>query len=125
MGALSRAVYAVFGTLAIVVGAATLVMPQLVLGDERDGLAAHLVREEAAAFVFIGLMYFWCLRHFAQRRPVHLGLLLFSTLFAAIHWVEYIGGNRELLSPLLNSVPALALLATAPFRREGRDSRRA
>jgi sulfatase modifying factor 1 len=40
--------------------------------------------------------------------------LLFTALFAAIHWAEYLGDRRSLLSPLVNTVPFLALLAVRP-----------
>src|SRR5687768_8968668 len=69
--------YALFGGVSLIAGAAALLAPGIVLGDATTPLTAHLIREEAAAFVFIGLMFFWCIRHFEQRRPVHLALLVF------------------------------------------------
>jgi hypothetical protein len=114
----SRVVYIVFGALAVISGAAALLAPSLVLGsDVYSPLTAHLIREQAAGFVFIGLMFFWCLTHFDQRRPVHLGLLLFTALFAAIHWADYLQDRRQLWSPLVNTLPALALAVAAPFGR--------
>src|SRR4030095_2028045 len=113
----TRAVYALFGGLATIAGAVSLVAPATVLPDGRSPLAAHLIREEAAAFVFIGLMFFWCIRHYDHRRPVHLGLLLFTALFAGIHWHDYLRDQRSLLSPLINTLPMLALAVTAPLAR--------
>ena len=111
-------VYALFGTLAVVLSVAVLLFPRLALPpDAFSTLTAHLVREEGALGVFVGLMAFWCLLHFEQRRPVHLALLLFAALFAAIHWAEYFQGRRHLLSPMANSVPFLALAATLPIGR--------
>jgi hypothetical protein len=72
------------------------------------------VREQGAEAVFIGLMAIWCLRHFEARRPVHLALLVFAALFAAVHWLEFVHARRGLASPLVNSVPLAALLATTP-----------
>jgi hypothetical protein len=97
------------------------VRPELALPpDAYSPVTAHLVREQGAEGVFIGLMALWCLAHFAQRRPVHYALLVFASLFALIHWAEYLGGRRPLASPLVNSVPFLLLIATAPGPKEGR-----
>ena len=63
---------------ALLAGVAALLRPALVLPDVYSHLTAHLVREEAACFVFVGLMSFWCLGHFDERRPVHLALLTFT-----------------------------------------------
>lgn len=118
MKAFTRAIYAAFGALAVGAGTAALLAPALALPQEMySPMTAHLIREQAAGFVFIGLMFFWCFRHFEQRRPVHLALLLFTGLFAAIHWADYLQEHRDLLSPVINTLPVLALAATAPFAR--------
>lgn len=117
MRLLTRAIYLVFGTLAIGLGALVLVEPSLALPrDEFSALGAHLVRELGAQGVFIGLMALWCLFHHEQRRPVHAALVLFTALFAAIHWWEYVLERRQVMSPLLNSVPFVLFAATLPAR---------
>lgn len=111
-------VYAVFGILATGLSLLALVNPAFVLEREAySPLTAHLVREQAAGGVFIGIMAIWCVFNFEQRRPVHCALLLFAALFAGIHWAEYLAARRDLSSPLINSLPFLALLATTPFTR--------
>jgi uncharacterized membrane protein len=118
MKAFTLAIYAVLGALALSAGTAALLVPALAIPPESySPMTAHLIREQAAGFVFIGLMLFWCLRHFEQRRPVHLALLLFTGLFAAIHWADYLQEHRYVLSPVINTLPVLALAATAPFAR--------
>lgn len=118
MKPITLAVYALIGALGIILGLAALLMPALALPPEaRSPLTEHLIREQGAEGIFIGLMAFWCLAHFEQRRPVHYALLLFAALFAAIHWAEYFANRRHLLSPLVNSVPLLLLSATAPWAR--------
>ena len=118
MKRVAPAVYAVFGALAIGFGALVLVKPALALPPESyTPVTAHLIREQGAEWVFIGLMAFWCLANLETRRPVHFALLLFTGLFAMIHWDEYLHGNRHLLSPVLNSLPFLAFAATTPFTR--------
>lgn len=118
MKTLTRVVYMLFGGLGLIAGSVALLRPTLILSpDVYSPLTAHLVREQAAGFVFIGLMFFWCLRHFDRRRPVHLALLLFTFLFAVIHWSEYLQDHRDIWSPALNTIPSLVLAITAPFNR--------
>src|SRR5262245_55281276 len=111
----TRAVYGILGALMLGVSLVGLLKPALILpAEECTPLTAHLVREQAAGGVSIGLMALWCLFHQRQRRDVHLGLLIFTALFAAIHWLEFVQGRRHIASPLLNSLPFLALLAITP-----------
>lgn len=118
MKAFTLVIYAVFGALAVGAGTAALLAPALALPQEMySPMTAHLIREQAAGFVFIGLMFFWCFRHFEQRRPVHLALLLFTGLFAAIHWADYLRDHRNVLYPVINTLPVLFLAVTAPFAR--------
>jgi len=113
---LGRAVYASFGVLAVLLGALALIRPNLALPpDASSPLTMHLVREQGAEGIFIGLMALWCYFHFESRRPVHLALMLFSFLFAMIHWLEYFEGRRTLLSPIFNSVPLVLFIVTAPW----------
>jgi hypothetical protein len=67
--------------------------------------------------VFIGLMFFWCIRHYEQRRPVHMAFLVFIALFAGVHWRDYLVNRGNVTSPLVNSVPVALLVVTAPFKR--------
>lgn len=110
-------VYAVLGGLALLAGLVAYVMPGVALpSNQVTPLTAHLTRELSSAFIFIGLMFFWCIRHYPQRRPVHLALLVFTLFFAGAHWPGSFA-NRELTSILLNSVPVALLAITAPFVR--------
>ena len=130
MKTLARLIYAVFGTLVIGLSVLVLVRPTIALPfDDRTPLTAHLVQEQGAEGLVVGLMAFWCLRNFERRRAVHLTLLAFALAFAAIHWLEFLHGRRSLASPMMNSLPLLLLLAATPRRRraggpkEGRSTR--
>lgn len=119
MAIVARVIYGVLGGLAIGLGVLVLFKPALALPAEADStLTAHLVREQGAEGIFIGLMAFWCLFNFDRRRTVHFALMLFTILFAGIHWFEYLHARRSLLSPIANSVPFLALVVAtrAPWR---------
>jgi hypothetical protein len=119
----TRGMYVVFGTLALLAGAAALLQPTLILPDVHSQLAAHLIREEAACFIFVGLMFFWCFSHFDERRPVHLALLAFTAIFAGIHWADYLRDLRNLISPLVNTAPVLILAVTAPWTPDRRATK--
>ena len=118
MRSLTVVLYAIFGASAVLAGLAVLASPSLVTDEAADsGLVAHLLREQAAGFVFIGLMFFWCMKHFEERRPVHFGFMVFTALFAAIHWLGYVQGAGGLASPVVNTIPFALLAATAPRPR--------
>jgi hypothetical protein len=111
-------VYVVFGALTVAAGVLALLNPSVAVPpDAASPLTRHLVREQGSEGVFIGLMFLWCAFHFEERRPVHFALLLFAVLFAGIHWAEYFSGRRQLLSPILNSLPFVWLAVTAPWSR--------
>ena len=111
-------VYALFGILALAAGLVAFVMPAVALpAGEMTPLTSHLTRELSSAFVFIGLMFFWCIRHYEERRPVHLAFLVFIALFAGVHLQDYLGDRSDVMSPLLNSIPVALLAITAPFKQ--------
>ena len=112
-------VYAVLGGLALLAGLVAYVMPGVALpANQVTPLTAHLTRELSSAFIFIGLMFFWCLRHYPQRRPVHLALLVFTVFFAGAHWPDSFANRRELVSILINAIPVALLGITAPYRQQ-------
>ena len=122
MKGLTRAVYLLLGGVILALSAVALVRPEVALHpEETSALTRHLVQEQAAGGVFIGGMALWCAFHLERRRPVHLALLLFTFLFAAIHWAEYLHARRTLVSPLANSVPfVLLVLASRPWPGEAK-----
>jgi len=121
---LARIVYAVLGTVFAGLGIVALVRPSIVVSAANDNaLTAHLTREQGAEALFVGLMTWWCAFQGRERRPIHFMLLLFAFLFAAIHWAEYVHGRRQIVSPLVNSIPFLMLLVVTPF--DGRWERAA
>jgi len=117
MTAFTKVVYALLGTFALVAAAVALVWPELALPPDALPIARHLVREQAALFIFIGLMFFWCLTHYEQRRPVHLALLAFIIVFAGVHWLDYVSGRAGIVGPLINTIP-VALIAVTAFGRQ-------
>ena len=125
MKGVARAIYGLLGAVAIVLSILVLCKPALALHPEDySPLTAHLIREQGAEGLFIGLMAFWCLLNFDKRRPVHFALILFTALFAGIHWAEYFHARRQLSSPLLNSIPLLLLIAATPFRFQPNEAHR-
>jgi uncharacterized membrane protein len=112
MKKISLLVYGLYGIVAVLAGMALLLLPT-VLEPEAAGKYIHFLREQGAATIFVGLMSFWLLFHYDQRRTVHLFLTVFAFLLAAIHWFDYFGGRKPLASALINSVGFVVLLALA------------
>jgi hypothetical protein len=111
---LNLIIYGVFGSIAIVYGIAHLLFPgSLVPEAARSFSFSHNLREQAAAGIFIGLMSWWCIFNYDRRQLVHLFLMVFALLLAAIHWFDFFTGNLPWISPLYNSVPFLVLLFMA------------
>lgn len=118
MQRLRLGVYAVIGAFSLIAGSAAVIRPSLAIDRAAtDPLVDHLVREQGAGFVFIGLMALWGLLRPDARRGVHLALVVFTALFAAIHWYAFALDQRNLVSPLVNSVPVTVLLVTMPRRQ--------
>jgi uncharacterized membrane protein len=122
----NQIIYGLFGVVAILLGVAVLVFPSLLTSEaERTVQMMHVLREEAAAGVFIGLMSIWCIFNYEKRASVHYFLIVYTFLMAAIHWFDYSTGHRHLMSPLVNTVPfgvlvLMALLSRSPAAvREG------
>lgn len=114
----NRIIYGLFGAVALLYSVATLVSPGVLESEAAQSVrVTHLMREQGAAGVFIGLMAFWCAVNYERRQSVHYLLMVFALLLAAIHWVDYFSGNIGWLSPVYNSVPFAVLLIMAVVSR--------
>lgn len=114
MKTVNKVIYSLFGALALLYGVAALISPALVAGNPaRSFPLSHLIREQGAAGVFIGLMAFWCVVNYERRRSVHYFLMAFAFLLAAIHWLDFFAGHIGWMSPIYNSVPFTILLVMA------------
>ena len=110
--------YGLFGGGALLIGTVGLLFPSVVVEEAaRDSLVSHLVREEAAAAVFIGSMLLWCIFNYERRHAVHYFLIVFTVLMAAIHWFDFLKGHKNWVSPIMNSVPVLVLAMMALLSR--------
>jgi len=122
---ISSIVYGIFGAVAIVFGVAALLIPEAVVPEATESRdLAHIIREQGAATIFLGLMSFWCIFNYERRRVVHFFLILFTLFIAGIHWFDYLEGRRPLMSGIVNAVPFVIFLAMAVFgRRNGKAYR--
>lgn len=115
MKRVTQVLYGLVAAGALAAGVIGVMAPGMIVPEvAASPLTAHLAREEGAAFVFIGLMAIWCLRHFDQRRPVHYAFVVFTALFAAIHWEGYLRSGEYLRGAVVNTVPFIAFAVTAP-----------
>lgn len=118
MKKLGFVIYGVLGGIAILYGIANLFFPSFLVREAAASfLFSHLLREQAAAGIFIGCMSFWCIFDYERRRAVHYFLMIFAFLLAAIHWFDFLAGHLRWVSPIYNSLPFLLLLVIAPDLR--------
>ena len=111
-------VYVAFGAIAIVYGLVAVLFPARLLSEASRSIhLAHILREQGAAGIFIGLMGLWCIFNYERRRAVHYFLMVFAFLLAVIHWVDFFNSDLPWLSPVYNSIPFTALLVMAVLSR--------
>ena len=104
--------------LVLVLSLGALIRPEAIAPEASQLFpVAHILREEGAAGVFIGLMLIWCIFNEDRRTPVHYFLTVFAFLMAAIHWWDFLHGHLSWKSPLYNTVPFLILLLMAVINR--------
>lgn len=118
MRKLNTIIYGAFGVIALVYGLGALIRPEAIHPEALQSFhISHLLREQGAAGVFIGLMFFWCVFNYDRRMAVHYFLTIFALLVAGIHWFDFFTGHLPWMSPLYNSMPFLILLLMALLNR--------
>jgi hypothetical protein len=120
----SVVVYALLGAVAILYGAVNVLFPTFMVPEAAHSFVlSHIFREQAAAAIFVGCMFLWCIFNYERRTPVHLFLTGFAFLLAAIHWFDYLSGHLGWASPLYNTVPFLGLLIMALLNRRAQPNK--
>ena len=123
MKKINSVIYGLFGSGAILYGAAALLSPVVLESNAAQSFRfAHILREQGAAAIFIGLMAFWCIFNYERRRVVHYCLMVFVFFLAAIHWWDFFAGHLPWMSPLYNTVPFLVLLTMAALDRRPQET---
>jgi hypothetical protein len=116
---INSVIYGIFGAGAIAYGVVNLLFPSFMVAEAgRSFHLSHILREQGAAAIFIGLMSLWCILNYERRRPVHYFLIVFAFLIAAIHWFDYLTGHLPWMSPLYNTVPLIVLASMALIARK-------
>ena len=110
MKRINSVIYGLFGIGAILYGAAFLLFPDVLDSNAQSFRFAHILREQGAAAIFVGLMSFWCIFNYERRRAVHYFLMVFAFLLAVIHWHDHFAGPLGWTSPIVNTVPFVVLL---------------
>ncbi len=113
MKRINSVIYGLFGIGAILYGAAFLLFPDVLESTAQSFRIAHILREQGAAAIFVGLMSFWCIFNYERRRAVHYFLMVFAFLLAVIHWHDHFAGPLRWTSPIVNTVPFVVLLIMA------------
>ena len=118
MKRINAVIYGLFGIGGILYGAAALLFPVRLVSDAAQSfLLMHILREQGAAAIFVGLMSFWCIFNYERRRSVHYFLMVFALLLAVIHWHDHFAGHVRWMSAIVNTVPFVVLLIMAVFSR--------
>jgi uncharacterized membrane protein len=118
MRKINSVIYGLFGVVAIVYGVTNLLVPTFMVPEAAQSFPLyHILREQAAAALFIGLMFLWCIFNYERRAAVHYFLIVFTFLLAAIHWIDRFNGHLSWMSPIYNSVPFIVLLIMALLSR--------
>ena len=118
MKKINTVIYAAFGIIAIVYGSAALLFPAAIESYAvQSWRFVHILREQGAAAIFVGLMAFWCIFNYERRRVVHYFFIVLALLLAVIHWYDHFAGHMRLMSPIVNTVPFVVLLIMAVFSR--------
>jgi uncharacterized protein YjeT (DUF2065 family) len=118
MKRITSIIYLVLGIGAIAYGITALLFPSTFEASGAESLPLqHILREGGAASIFVGLVVLWCMFDSERRWRVHQLLTVLTFLLAAIHWFEYLGGNRGKISPIVNSIPFLVLLTLTLLNR--------
>jgi len=111
-------IYGLFGAGAILYGVVNLLFPSFLVSEAAVSFPlSHILREQAAAAIFVGLMSFWCILNYEWRATVHSFLILLAFLLAWIHWFDYLTGHLNWMSPLYNTVPLIVLSLMALWSR--------
>lgn len=120
----SVVVYGLLGVGAILYGAVNLLFPTFMVREAAHSFVlSHIFREQAAMAIFVGCMFLWCIFNYERRTPVHLCLMGFAFLLAAIHWFDYLTGHLNWMSPVYNTVPFILLAAMAIGMKSQRIAR--
>ena len=118
MKKINSVIYGLFGIGAILYGSAALLFPAALESNAvQSWRFAHILREQGAAAIFVGMMAFWCIFNYERRRVVHYFLVVFALLLAVIHWHDHFAGHLQWKSPIINTVPLVVLLIMAVFSR--------
>jgi hypothetical protein len=120
---INAVIYGLLGIGAILYGTAALLFPVRLVSDAAQSFPlTHILREQGAAAIFVGLMSFWCIFNYERRRAVHYFLMVFALLLAVIHWRDHFAGHLRWMSPIVNTVPFVVLLIMAVFSRSRESS---
>ena len=118
MKKIDQIIYGLFGGGALLYGIVNLLFPAILVKEAASSfLVSHIMREQAAAAIFVGLMSLWCISNYERRRVVHYFLLVATFLLAAIHWFDYLSGHLDWMAPLYTTVPFVVLLLMIVPRR--------
>lgn len=104
--------YGILGFVFTIGGIIGLIYPKLNIAENQHTIPEliHTTMELGAAITPIGMLLIWSA--FSSNKTVTLEYfyLIFFLLFSTVHWYEFLLGNRQIFSPVINSIPLLMII---------------
>jgi hypothetical protein len=127
----TKALYAFFGVIYVLVGAGAMVLPlgwvsaewlgpevaSIYAAAAPDSYINHQTQEFGTLAIAVGVTMLWQARQAEPSRSLHWLLTLYLVLDASIHWVGPQGVIGSLQRGVTNSIPPLAFLIVGVLRR--------
>ena len=116
---ITRTVYALFGAIFVLLGTAALLSPTgwlpqglsgVIVAGEIPSSFGHILQEYGAAFVALGLVFFWFAKQKELSRSLHWAITFYFALNALIHWFKPGVSASSWSSGIMNSIPFVLLL---------------
>jgi hypothetical protein len=123
----ANSLYGFFGAVFLVVGAVVLLLSTGLLPDSVENIVVsvghgdsntlHIIQELGSVLVFVGLITFWFIRHYAQSLPYHWAMTTFWGLFALAHWFDVSGSFHLGTGQVINTVPFILFVLVGLLRK--------
>jgi hypothetical protein len=129
---LAKAVYVIFGSIFLAVGAVVLSFRLLPKSTKGTLLAiangnldvVHGFQEFSSLLVFAGLITLWFAWHYEQSLFFHWAMTVFWALFTIIHWFDVRGAEFD-IGVLINAIPFLIFLSVGLVTSNRRSNKNA
>ena len=135
LNTITRVAYALFGTLYVLIGAGSMLLPigwlprnvpsKFLAGEMPSPFIDHLLQEFGTLMLALGFVFLWYAGRKEQSRGFHWAMTLYFALDALIHWVGPQGVIGSLSRGFTNSIPFAVMLLLGLLQLRTRQPGRA